>query len=106
MSSGVLSLLSHALEPEYSYCFHSGWLYSLLLASGMAVALCPLGIVEEIATTWPTPPPCLVYLGMKVALASACSQIWAAEWPGEECSYIASEAAGPTAEGSPAAAVL
>lgn len=50
------------------------------------------------------PPPSLVHLGMKVDLASTCSQIWAAEWPGEECSYRASEAAWPTPKGSLAAA--
>lgn len=55
----------------------------------MAVAVCPLGTAEEMNSTWLTPPPFLAHLGMKVALASACSQIWAAEWPGEETSYTA-----------------
>jgi len=50
----------------------------------MAGAVCPLGITEEMNPTWPTPPPFLAHLGMKVALASACNQIWAAEWPGEK----------------------
>ena len=70
----------------------------------MTVAVCPLGISEEMNSTWPTPPPFLVYLGMKVALALACSLIWDAEWLGKECSYTAEEAAGPTPKGSPAAA--
>lgn len=38
----------------------------------------PFGTAEELESPWPPPPPLLVYLGMKVALA-------AAEWPGEEC---------------------
>lgn len=48
--------------------------------------MCPLGIAEEMNSTWPTPPPSLAHPGMKVALASAGSQIWAAGWPGEACS--------------------
>lgn len=64
----------------------------------------PFGIAEEMNSTWPTPPPFLAHLGMKVALASVCSQIWAAERPGEESSYTASEAAWPAPEGSLAGA--
>lgn len=58
------------------------------LASGMAVAVCPLRTVEEMKCTWPTLPPSLVHLGMKVALAFAWSQIWIAVRPRQEESIL------------------
>ena len=41
------------------------------LASGMAVAVCPLRTGEEMNFTWHTPPPSLVHLAMKVASTPA-----------------------------------
>ena len=83
-----LSLLFCAPSQRAATAFHCAWLYSLPLASGMAVAVCPLGTTEEMNSTWPTPPPSLAHLAMKVGLASVCSQIWAAGWPGEEQSTL------------------
>ena len=104
--SSVVSPSTLVLQSQRAAAaFHWGWLCSLPLASGMAGVVCPLGIAEEMNPTWPTPPPFLAHLGMKVALASACSRFGLLS--GQEMrrvSLLCIRGSVPALEGSPAAA--